>query len=132
MQTEITAAKRAYEPKRIRSATAPDTMVVAVPQNRIWNTRNAIAQLCSGELPTPASASLPSPNMMIEPIAQKLSPEMQRSVTFLAATLMVFFDWTSPASRAQNPICIRKTRADAMSIHKPSKMSCSIRNTYYQ
>ena len=36
---------------------------------------------------------------------------MQKSTTFLMATLMLFFERDRPDSRQQNPACIEKTKA---------------------
>lgn len=108
-----------YEENLIRSATAPEKMVVAVPQNMVWNRKKEIRWKLfpnSGMKPVVPIKPLPeSPNMRPNPISQNPMTEKTKSEIFLMATLMLFFGRVSPDSRHMNPGCIKKTStADTM------------------
>jgi len=51
-----------------------------------------------------------APNMIAKPNAKNVADEMQKSMKFLIATLMLFLARTSPVSKQQKPACISITR----------------------
>src|SRR5262245_10712248 len=55
------------------------------------------------------------PNMRPKPNNQKSEAAMRKFAKFLAATLIEFFDRTSPLSSAVNPACMKSTSAAATS-----------------
>jgi hypothetical protein len=60
------------------------------------------------------------PNMRANPEIQNMGLAMQKSMRFLIATLMLFFERTRPVSRQQNPACMSMTSAVATMSHTRS------------
>ena len=112
----------------MRSATAPETMVAAVPQNMTWKTKKPICQGVRSErkkkaplVPTGKLPDRPKENM--KPTAPKATIDMAMSRKFFCATLMEFFERTMPASSSRKPACIKRTRPAATSIQTKSRSS---------
>lgn len=110
----------------MRSETAPDTIVVAVPQNPNWKMKNAINQgpaVSPKKKPdVPNNPPAVTPNINPKPNTQKTTEERQKSAKFLAATLMLFLVRTKPLSRHEKPACMSMTRAAQMRIHAMSRV----------
>lgn len=108
----------------MRSATAPETIVVAVPQNIIWKKKKAPDQGVSppsNRKPlVPIRPAQLAPNISAKPISQKLKAAIRKSTRFLMTTLMLFLARTRPPSRHAKPACIRKTRMAATLSHSTS------------
>lgn len=68
----------------------------------------------NSEVPNKPHAEVP--NMRPYPKVQKMIEAMQKSTTFLMATLILFFARTKPVSKQVNPACISKTNAVQVSI----------------
>src|SRR6188768_3978537 len=98
----------------MRSATAPETIVVAVPQKAAWKKKNAITQLLGFSMialgSQPIQPPNDGPNIIPKPSSPKSAQEMQKSMRFLNATLIEFLARTSPDSTQVNPACIATTR----------------------
>ena len=111
----------------MRSATAPDTMVAAVPQNTSWKTKNVIDH-ASVEPKARRSASKPTqpptlvPNIRAKPTRPKHMAERSVSSRFFCATLTAFLARTLPASRSRNPACIMKTMPAATVVQTWSRL----------
>src|SRR5215471_12799122 len=88
--------------------------VVAVPTNPTWKTknatRNALLSSKKNEVEPTTPPSL-TPNISPNPKSQKSVAAMTKLTRFLIATLIEFFDRTSPLSSAVNPACINSTSA---------------------
>ena len=56
------------------------------------------------------------PNMRANPMLQNIMVEIQKSTTFLIATLILFLARTKPVSRQVNPACMSRTSAVQISI----------------
>ena len=98
----------------MRSATAPDMSVVAVPMNPSWNRKKAVRNAPSpskrnDEVPTSPPSS--EPNITPKPNNQNSDAATRKLAKFLIATLIEFFDRTRPLSSAVNPTCMSRTRA---------------------
>ena len=118
----------------ILSATAPDTMVAAVPQNTSWKKnlpqkgtfevrvlskteRSASPRIQRFCVPT-KGASLP--NIRPQPSNRKPRDETANTMKFLDRMLTVFFDLAKPASTAAKPRFMKNTRIEARNTHKVS------------
>lgn len=118
-----------YAPKRMRSATAPETMVAAVAQNMIWNSTKASSRGSSGSWPARPNRPVPiqpatlGPNIRPKPTAQNRSAATAKSDRFFAATLIEFLVRVSPDSRHRKPACITKTSPAHSSTHSRSTMA---------
>ena len=130
------AAVTRYPARVMRSATAPDTIVVAVAQNANWKKKNAPASAddtpgiaaCdkSKKFPfVPIRPSAVTPNMNANPNAQKINAAKQKSAMFLMATLTLFFALTLPVSRHTKPACIMRTKTVQTSTHVTSNETAS-------
>jgi hypothetical protein len=111
----------------ILSATAPETMVAAVPAKTAWNRKKA-------SIGTPSAAEAapernhpdvptrgPSPpNIMAYPNTKKPSDAKQKSRRFLVSTLAAFLARTRPASTIANPACMKNTRIAASNTQRVS------------
>ncbi len=111
----------------MRSATAPDIIVVAVPANPIWKMKNAIRKAPAvsekKRSEEPNQPPTVSPNMRANPKAQKTAAVSAKSAKFLAATLTLFFVRTLPLSNEEKPACMNITRAAATRIQAISSAS---------
>src|SRR5262245_46478295 len=104
----------------MRSATAPDMRVVAVPMKPSWNTKKAVrnALLLSNRNDDPPMRGLsPAPNIRPKPNSQKSDAATRKLAKVLRATLIEFFDRTSPLSSAVKPACISSTSTAQRSSH---------------
>jgi hypothetical protein len=105
-------------------------MVVAVPQNIVWNMKNDVMyaeESIEGKKEfVPIMPEYSAPNIRPYPTAQKLKAEKTKSARFLAATLIEFFDLVSPDSRHMKPGCIKNTSAAQIKIHNTSTSGFSI------
>ncbi len=104
----------------MRSATAPEMIVADVPQNITWKTKKAAVQAVrppsrNVELSKPTRKPLSRPKASVKPITANAKTEAARSIRFFSATLIEFFERTSPASSSVKPACIISTRAAATS-----------------
>src|SRR5262245_27574255 len=98
----------------MRSATAPDISVVAVPINPSSKTKRAVTKVLSlwnpnNDVPTTPLAL--EPNMSPKPKSQKSAADTKKVTKFLMATLIEFFARTKPVSSAVNPACMMRTNA---------------------
>src|SRR4029453_9628625 len=102
----------------MRSATAPEISVVAVPMNPSWKTKKATRYellLSKKNDDEPIASPALRPNMRPKPNNQKSEAAMRKFAKFLIATLTEFFDRTSPLSSAVKPACMKSTSAAATS-----------------
>ncbi len=119
----------------MRSETAPETIVVAVPQNPSWKIKNAIkkgdAASPKKKPDNPNNPPAVAPNIKPKPNIQKTTEERQKSAKFLAATLMLFLLRTKPLSRQEKPACISMTRAAQTRIHAMSRVCPTVSISEY-
>ena len=112
----------------MRSAAAPERIVTAVAQNIAWKKKKAVRH-SPMDSKGRRNASVPiqplrvAPNMRPKPRAQKRQKEIAKSVKFLSATLMLFFERVKPLSRHMKPPCIIKTSDAVTNIQRISDCS---------
>ena len=115
---------------RSLSAVAPETIVTAVAQNIISNRKNEIRlDPASRDKKNPVAPIHPppvAPNISANPKVQNKMVEIPKSVIFLIATFMLFFDRVRPDSMQVKPACIRKTRPAQIKTQKVSINDVSI------
>ena len=114
----------------MRSATAPETMVTAVPQNMAWKTKKICSEAVRLLRPaksrsTPTGRTLEAPKANMKPTRAKKRTDAQKSITFFMATLMEFLDRTMPASISRKPICMTMTSAAATITQTESRRPCT-------
>jgi len=118
---ETSAESSMYAPNLVRPASAPESMVAAVPTNTAWKMKKTAFQgssTLSTKSENPKSPHCDAPNIRPNPMNQNPSTEITKSPRFFIATLIEFFALAMPLSRHMNPACIKKTIAAAISTHK--------------
>src|SRR5262245_47133202 len=88
-----------------------------------WKRKNAVRNALSLSNPNPDVPKTPpasTPNITAKPKSQKSDAATRKFAKFLIATLIEFFDRTSPLSRAVKPACMKKTSAAQTSSHAMS------------
>ena len=119
-----------YAAKRILSATAPDTIVVAVTANPAWKRKNAISQglvISANANPVvPNHPLIEAPNINANPNSQNMPSERQKSAKFFAATLILFLVRTRPLSSDEKPACMNMTNAAHIRIQAISSASAVV------
>ncbi len=109
-------------------------MVTAVAQNMVSKRKNEVRHgpLSSDKKKSVDPTRPPQvvPNIRAKPKDQNKIEEIPKSVIFLIATFMLFFDRVRPDSRHVNPACIRKTRhahikTQKMFISNVSMVTCT-------
>src|SRR3990172_8718432 len=143
MITNMKNEKKMKEPNLTRSATAPETMVAAVPAKTSWKKNFAqsgtpvqlsaeytplyaspVAGLPSApprnQSPCVPNSGVPSPNMMPKPTARKAIDETANTTKFFARIVTVFLARQKPDSTAAKPRFMKKTRNAAASTHTVS------------
>src|SRR4029450_10029034 len=102
----------------MRSATAPEISVVAVPMNPSWKRKKATRYellLSKKNDDEPIVSPALRPNMRPKPNKQQREAATRKFAKFLIAPLTEFFDRTSPLSSAVKPACMKSTSAAATS-----------------
>src|SRR3972149_5777972 len=139
----MTNEKTMKEPNRTRSATAPETMVAAVPAKTSWKKNFAqsgtpvqlsaeytplyaspVAGLPSApprnQSPCVPNSGVPSPNMMPKPTARKAIDETANTTKFFARIVTVFLARQKPDSTEAKPRFMKNTRNAVASTHTVS------------
>ncbi len=116
----------------MRSASAPDTIVAAVPANIIWNATNAqpapssYLMSVSPNVDQPTMPPMSSPKMNEKPNSTNTIAAMSMSARFLMPTLIEFFARENPASTAVKPACMKNTSVPQISIQPMSMFVCIV------
>ena len=71
----------------------------------------------------PMKPILVAPNMNAEPISQKQTEPITKSITFFIMMLLVFLARVKPASTRANPACITNTRMPAISVQTTFRLT---------
>ena len=126
-----------------RSATAPETIVAAVPQNTSW--KKNFPQNGTEEVKVSSYAdkfwppkinkfSVPikglfPPNIIPQPRSRKPREDTANTIKFLDNIFTVFFALAKPASTLAKPKFIKKTRIAARNTHSVSIKEYSVIHT---